>query len=129
VADKSQPQMSKLETADWTRQDRAGRYAWAITMSGSWRSNCSVIWRMYAAMSDPPEWTNWNRQDRTGRRPSLLREQIAEAIYEGIRARENEWEFTHKCPWRDWPPAYRADYYDDADAVLAVLRRYTLRLG
>jgi hypothetical protein len=73
---------------------------------------------------------DWNRQDR-GRRPSLLREQIAEAIYEGRRARANEVDFTHKskCPWRDWPPAYRADYYADADAVLAVVRRHTLRIG
>jgi hypothetical protein len=84
-----------------------------------------------ALMRADPKSVDWNRQDRTGRRPSLLRERIAEALYEGRGARENEWEFTHKskCPWRDWPPAYRADYYDEADAVLAVLRRYTLRLG
>jgi hypothetical protein len=79
--------------------------------------------------SDDSQRAEWNRQDR-GRRPSLLREQIAEAIYEDRRARANEAEFTHKstCPWRDWPPAYRADYYADADAVLTVIRRRTLRI-
>ena len=80
-------------------------------------------------MSTGEQMADWNRQDRTGRRPSLLREQIAEALYEDRRARSNEWGFTHKCPWREWPPAYRADYYADADAVLAVVRRHTSRIG
>jgi len=73
---------------------------------------------------------DWNRQDRTGRRPSSLKEEIAEAIYEGRRARANEADFRHqsKCPWREWPPAYRADYYNDADAVIAVIRRHTSRI-
>jgi|SRR5215469_5455522 len=57
-----------------------------------------------------------------------LREQVAASIYENRRAEYNKFRTDHLwlCPWSDYPPAYRKDYYADADAALAVVLHLTL---